>query len=217
MLIWAGKQYLEQLEILSAYICECGSNLANMLAGTMADRDKFASKIKDAERSAHDRSKQLIARLNRTPIKPLDQKTLRDLAVLLTEILHGIARAGNRFVLYQIDEPGTFLSQISQKLLQQATLINVVFAGISKGDCVLGQCEEIIQLDKEVERLLESGELYLFASERDPIEVIKRKQVFDEFRVLAEQARRIADFVKHLALTSTSVEGPHAFWRRRGA
>ena len=216
VLIGAGKQYLEQLEILSAFICECGSNLANMLAGTMADRDKFASKIKDAERSAHDQAKQLIARLNRTPIKPLDQKTVRDLAVLLTEILHGIARAGNRFVLCQIGEPGAFLPQISPKLLQQATLINAVFAGIPKGDCVLGLCEEIIQLDKEVERLLESGVQHLFVSERGSIEVM-RKQVFDEFQVLAEQVCRIADFVKNLALASTSVERPPAFWRRRGA
>ena len=217
MLIGAGKRYLEQLEILGTFICECGSNLANMLAGTMADRDKFASKIKDAERSAHDRSKQLIARLNRTAIKPLDQKTVRDLAVLLSEILHGIARAGNRFVLYQIGEPGAFLPQISQKLLRQATLINAVFAGIPKGDCVLGQCEEIIQLDKEVEGLLDSGVLHLFVSEKDPIQVIQRKQVFDEFQVLAEQVRRIADFVENLAIASTSVEHPQEFWRRRGA
>jgi uncharacterized protein Yka (UPF0111/DUF47 family) len=172
------KKYLEQLEILGALIHECGSNLSNIPADTMADRDKFASRIKDAERSAHDRSKQLIARLNRTSIKPLDQKTVRDLAVLLSEILHGIARAGNRLVLYQIGEPGAFLPQISPKLLRQATLINAVFAGIPKGDCVLGQCEERIQLDKEVERLLESGVLHLFVSEKDPIEVIKKAKVF---------------------------------------
>jgi uncharacterized protein Yka (UPF0111/DUF47 family) len=128
------KKYLEQLEILGALIYECGSNLSNILADTMADRDKFASKIKDAERSAHDRSKQPIARLNRTSIKPLDQKTVRDLAVLLSEILHGIARAGNRFVLYQIGEPGAFLPQISPKLLRQATLINAATPW-DTGDC----------------------------------------------------------------------------------
>jgi uncharacterized protein Yka (UPF0111/DUF47 family) len=217
MRIRAGKPYPGQLEILGVHICECGAELANLLAGAMADRGELASKIKDAERSARDRAKQLIARVNRAPIKPLDEKTVRHLAVMQSEILHGIARTSNRFVLFQIGDPAVFLPQISQKLLQQATLIKDVFAGIPRCDCVLGQCEEIIRLDKEVERLLESGMLHLFASEKDPIAVIKRKQVFDDFKTLAEKVRRIADFVKNLAIAPTSVECPNAGWRRRGA
>jgi uncharacterized protein Yka (UPF0111/DUF47 family) len=200
MLIMAGKQYLGQFEILGSSIYECGAEFADLLAGAMADRGAIGSRIKDKARSAHDRSKQLIAQLNRAPIKPLDEKIIRDLVVMQSEILRGIARASNCFMLYQISEPGAFLPQISQKLLQQATLIETVFAGIPRGDCILGQCEEIIRLDKEVERLLESGMLRLFASEKDPLEVIKRKQVFDEFRILAEKIRRLAEFLRNLAL-----------------
>jgi uncharacterized protein Yka (UPF0111/DUF47 family) len=216
MLIRAGKQYLGQLEILSAFIYECGAELERLLAGAPVDRGEIALKIRDAERSAHERSKQLITQLNQAPIKPLDEKTVRDLAIMQSEILRGIAKASNRFVLYQIGEPGAFLHQLSQKLLHQATLIKDVFAGILKGDSVLGQCEEIIHLDDEVERTLESCMLQLFASEKDPIEVIKRKQILDEFQVLAEKVRRIADFVKSLAIASTAAECPHKFWRRRG-
>ncbi|MBZ5500187.1 MAG: hypothetical protein LAP85_27650 [Acidobacteriia bacterium] len=114
-------------------------------------------------------------------------------------------------MIYQICEPGAFLPQISQKLLQQATLMKAVFAGIPRGDCVLGHCEEIIKLDKEVEGLLESGMLHLLASEKDPLEVIKRKQVFDDLKILAERVRRIADFVKILAIAHTAAECTQAF------
>jgi uncharacterized protein Yka (UPF0111/DUF47 family) len=217
MLIRAGKQYLGPLEIQGGFIYDCSADLAKILAATTVDRGEIALKLKDTERSALAKSKQLIAKLNRASIKPLDGEVVRDLAVMQSEILHVIARAGNRFVLYQIAEPGAFLPQISQKLLQQATLIKAVFAGISRGDCVLGQCDEIIQFDQEVERLLESGMLHLFASENDPIEVIKRKQVFDEFQILAAKLRRMADFVKVLATASIAVEDRHAFWHRRGA
>ncbi len=217
MLIRAGKQYLGPLEILGAFIYECGTDLAKILAGTTAERGELASKIKNTEKSAHDRSKQLINQLNRAPIKPLDEKIVRDLAVMQSEVLRGIAKTSNSFLLYQIGTPGAFLVQISQELLQQAALIKAIFAGIPKGDCVLGQCEEIIQLDKEVERLLESGMLHLFASEKDPLEVIKRKQVFDDLKILAAKVRRIADFVKILAIASAAAECPHAFWHRRSA
>lgn len=206
MLVGAGKPYLVQLEALGAFIWESGAQLAKILSGGVEERAEFASRINDTARSAHDRSKQLITRLNRSSIKPLDEKTVRALAVMQSEILRGMARASNDFVLYQIGEPGAFLPQISQKLLEQVTLIKAVFAGIPRSDCVLGHCEEIIQLDKEVERLLESGMLNLIASEKDPLEAIKRKQVFDDLKTLAEKVRRLADFVKMLAIASTAAD-----------
>jgi uncharacterized protein Yka (UPF0111/DUF47 family) len=210
MPIKAEKKYLEILEILGDWIVVCGSEFANLVGGAEVGRAASALRIDSVVRSARDQSKQLIHWLNRAAIKPLDEGIVRDLAAVQIAILQGIAKASNRFLLYEVGDPGTFLPKIAQQFLQQSTLIRTVVAGMARDESVLDPLNQIVQLDKEVQKLIETGILHLFGSERDPIEVIKRKQVLTEFQDLAENFCQFFEVVRNQCMVMAADTSPRA-------
>jgi uncharacterized protein Yka (UPF0111/DUF47 family) len=198
MLIKAGRPYMEELAQLGAIIFESGADLAQVLAGDSKARGELVSKLHGAKRSARERLRQLLAKLNRARIKPLDENIVRNLAVMQYELMRRIARSADCFLFYRIGEAGPFLPQIAQQLRQQARLIGTLIAEISNGNGDVRLCEGIIRLDSDVKIPIEEGVAHLFGSEHDPLEVIKWKGVFDSLGNMTEQCRRIAEFVKLL-------------------
>jgi hypothetical protein len=67
--------------------------------------------------------------------------------------LERLTAVGSSVILFRIWEPIDCAAKTALLLRRQATTIETILADVSKTGAVLGQCEEIIRLEREAGRL----------------------------------------------------------------
>ena len=143
----------------------------------------------------------IINTLNETFITPFDREDIMALANHMDDIVDGVYMLTNRFALYKISNP-TEPSKKMADILARATkaLQKAVSALRSKKLMkeTLLQCVEINRLENEADVVRDEAISNLFEHEKDPITIIKQKELY-------EQAETVVDFCEHTANVVESI------------
>jgi len=143
----------------------------------------------------------IINTLNETFITPFDREDIMALANHMDDIVDGVYMLTNRFALYKISKP-TEPSKKMADILARATkaLQKAVSALRSKKLMkeTLLQCVEINRLENEADVVRDEAISNLFEHEKDPIAIIKQKELY-------EQAETVVDFCEHTANVVESI------------
>ncbi|MBO7237835.1 MAG: DUF47 domain-containing protein [Elusimicrobiaceae bacterium] len=143
----------------------------------------------------------VINTLNETFITPFDREDIMALANHMDDILDAMYMITNRFALYKItnpSEPSKKLADIlarATKSLQKA--INTLRNKKSMKETLM-QCVEINRLENEADVVRDEAISSLFEKEKDPIAIIKHKELYEE-------AENAVDFCEHTAAVIESI------------
>lgn len=133
--------------------------------------------------------------LNETFITPFDREDILALANRLDDIMDNIYLLTNRFSLYKISKPTTYSKKMAVTIEQTVKALRHTMAALrNKKHMKETQeyCVEINRLENEGDVLRDEAISDLFANEKDPIMVIKQKELY-------EIAETTTDFCEHVA------------------
>ncbi len=162
--------------------------------------EKYAEQIKDLEHAGDDLTHSLLIRLNQTFITPFDREDMHLLASRIDDVLDLTDAAASRMVTYRIERvrPGT--ADLA-KILHEATgQVARAVRGLGKHDHILGPCIEINRLENDSDRLSRTLIAQLFEQEKDPIQIIKWKEIIEVIETAVDKCEDVADVVESVTL-----------------
>ena len=188
---------------MTVYILEAAEILGNMLRNPMADLVPLASKIKDLEHKGDELTHRVIDELNKTFITPIDREDIHDLSAALDDVLDLIDSTATRIVLFRIAEPITAVPEMCAVLLSQAMEMGAAVSNLQDNDHVVERCIEINRLENDADRLFQSAIAALFEEVKDPIDVIKRKEIIETLEAATDKAEDVANVLESIIVKNT--------------
>jgi len=168
-----------------------------MLEGAKAGNSQLAKaseQIKTIESRGDEITHDIFTRLNQTFITPLDPEDIQALSVSLDNVLDGIEDAAHRMVAYQLNPITPTMLELCEIVKQCAISLQKAFEMLDKKkDRVMEHCIEINRLENEADRLVRKAVAELFINEKDPIAIIKLKEVYDFLEATTDFCEDVAD------------------------
>ena len=167
--------------------------------------EETVKKIKDFEHEGDTLSHEIVDMLNRTFITPIDREDIYTLANTLDDILDMINSMSNRIKLYKLDANDEHMIQFADTIAQSTqALANAVkhMHDTQRARRVLDHCIEVNRLENMGDQIREKAISNLFETEKDPIMVIKWKEIY-------EVAEGTLDTCEHVAKVIESILVKH--------
>jgi uncharacterized protein len=188
---------------MTVYILEAAEILGNMLRNPDADLVSLAAKIKDLEHKGDELTHRVIDELNKTFITPIDREDIHDLCAALDDVLDLIDSTATRIVLFRITEPIKSVPEMCSVLLNQVKTIGAAVSNLQDNDHVVERCIEINSLENDADKLFQSAIAALFEEVKDPIDVIKRKEIIETLEAATDKAEDVANVLETIIVKNT--------------
>jgi hypothetical protein len=163
----------------------------------------MAAKIKDLEHKGDELTHSVIDELNKTFITPIDREDIHDLSAALDDVLDLIDSTAIRIVLFRIAEPIRYIPEMCAVLLSQAMEIGAAVSNLQDNNHVVERCIEINRLENDADRLFQSAIASLFEEVKDPIDVIKRKEIIETLEAATDKAEDVANVLESIIVKNT--------------
>lgn len=176
--------------------------LSDLLQRDESERAAIADKIKQLERQADEVTHEVVTRLDKTFITPLDREDIHLLASRLDDVLDaidGIARRSQIFKLGPSPAGAVQMSGIIERAAQQL-LDAVRVMGNGRPKTVLAACVEIKRLEEEGDSLYHDWLKRLFDETSDPVRLMKWKEIYDSLERTLDVAEDVANVLESVAI-----------------
>ena len=180
-----------------------GARLMKSLLENYRDVATQVSKLKDIEHRGDDMMHSLLTKLNSTFITPFDREDIHRLASAIDDVLDLLNAAGDRMIVYKITSVPSDTAKLAGLILDQSVELERAVAGLEKQQHVLEHCVEINRLENEADAITRNAVGHLFDTEKDPIQLIKIKELFEVLELATDKAEDAANVLEAVVLKST--------------
>lgn len=199
------ETFLPQFARGAEVIVEAARVLDALAASPVLD-DERAVRIKQLEHQGDQIAHETFDLLNRTWITPIDREDIHVLVRNLDDVLDYIDAAAARIVLYRIASTTPELKKITSIIVQSAEAIQKAMALLSDlkhSKQILEACVEINRLENEADTVAQIAIGRLFAEAKDPIEVMKWKEIYDFVEGATDRCEDVANTLEAIVIKST--------------
>jgi predicted phosphate transport protein (TIGR00153 family) len=155
-------------------------------------------KLKEVEHEADMITHRTYEKLHKTFLTPLDREDIYALVNKMDSVLDLTEASAVRMSLFKIKKPAPELFQQARILRDAIGKLKKMVHGLrdmKNSKMILDACVEINTLENEGDTLLRKMMGNLFENEKDPIELIKCKEIFERF----EEAIDVCEDVSNIA------------------
>ena len=185
---------------MSQHIVEAAEALKQILDDPAGQSQACSARIKDLEHKGDELTHRVIQELNKTFITPIDREDIHDLCTCLDDVLDLIDSTAARLVMFKITERISGLPEMAAVLLSQAKEIQAAVSKLQDNDHVEERCIEINRLENDADRLFQTAIGLLFEEVKDPIDVIKRKEIIDTLERATDKAEDVANILETITV-----------------
>jgi predicted phosphate transport protein (TIGR00153 family) len=191
--------FLKQVEIISR-----ASRL--LLDGVQSGNSKLAQiagEIEKLERAGDDVIHEVFDRLNKTFLTPLDPEDIHRLSSHLDDVLDGIEDAAHRLVHYGLEPIPPIVVELARIIDACAKAMQRAFQDLDRRRDLLTHCIEINRLEGEADRLMRIAVAELFQNEKNPIHLIKVKEIYNVLESTTDRCEDVADVLQGVVVKNS--------------
>jgi len=196
------EEFFELFEQVAKKCHEAAGHLKELLSGKGERWAYSIEAIKKLEHECDDITHEVVNRLDRTFITPIDREDIHLLASDLDDVIDRIDGTARRVQIFKLTEPpaaGVFeLTDIIQRIT--ATIMDAVGKLRNDHQGVFNHSIKAKQLEEEGDALYQDILGRLFDEEKDPIRLIKWKEIYDNLETTIDQAEDVANDLESIAL-----------------
>jgi hypothetical protein len=194
-LIPRSEHFFNDFVGLASEIREGSRLLKQMMSSDPPDISK-AEAIKDVEHNCDGRTRAIIESVNTTFVTPLDREDIHALAIALDDVMDAIDAAAAVTRLYKITHIRPGARRLADIVCESMDRITEAVAALEKRKGVLELAARINQLEREADRVHQDSIVALFDEERDPITVIKWKEIFDFLEAATDRCEDVGNLLE---------------------
>jgi uncharacterized protein Yka (UPF0111/DUF47 family) len=177
-----------------------------LLDGVRCGRSRLASdatEISVLEHRGDEVIHEVFNRLNQTFITPIDPEDIHSIASALDNVLDGIEDTSHRLVSYHIDPIPPSMVTLAEIVAACAKSMMGAMVALEHNGHTMEHCIEINRLENEADRIGRAAVVDLFDTEKDPITVIKLKEVYEFFEDTVDSCEDVADVLQNVAVKNS--------------
>jgi predicted phosphate transport protein (TIGR00153 family) len=159
--------------------------------------------IKDLEHVGDQLTHDTFEHLNNTYITPINREDITALAGRLDDIVDLIDESANRVLLYRVGRPREDATGIAEILTRMTALIvetMPMIRNMRNSEKLFAKCRQIAALEKEADRASEQALASLLGSPRDPVEVIKWKDIYEDLETACNHCKHVANVIEEIVI-----------------
>jgi uncharacterized protein len=179
-----------------------GTRLLHDILKNPANMEPRLDQLQEIEHRGDDMTHGIITALNQTFITPFDREDIHRLTSSLDDVLDYVNAAGVRLRLYKIKSPPSIAAELAAMIVEQSEELAQGVSLLEKNKLVLEHCVEVHRLENEADRLSRKAIADLFDNEKDPIQLIKIKELYEVLETATDKAEDAANVLEAVALKS---------------
>ncbi len=164
---------------------------------------RLVTEIKKVEHEADILTHQIIIRIDKSFVTPIDREDIHRLANVLDnciDLVDGTARRVEMFHVTDSREPARELCRV---LLQAAKEIEEAVTKIKKPQLVSQQASKIKLLEEEGDAIYHEAVGALFRTATDPVELIKWKELYDTLERALDECEDVGNVLESISLKNS--------------
>jgi hypothetical protein len=169
--------------------------LEQMLAGERPIWDK-ADEIKEVEHKCDFLTHEIIQRLNRTFVTPIDREDIHALARSLDDVMDAIDASAALVRLYRLDTVRFGANELARTISACTKEVRLALQAMEEKKGVSRHAVEINRLENEADRTHAQAVSRLFEEEHDPLMVIKWKETLDFLEDATDRCEDVANVLE---------------------
>ncbi|EKD45662.1 MAG: hypothetical protein ACD_69C00192G0002 [uncultured bacterium] len=166
-----------------------------------SDPYKSQHLIKDIEHKGDLQTHEIIKKLNKSFITPFDREDIYSLASTLDDIIDLIDTTTQHIIVYHIDRITPEAKELGFIILKACQTIERAVSALEKHPTHISEyCIEINSLENEADRVRADAISRLFVEEKDPIRLIKWKEIYENLELVTDQCEDAANILETIVV-----------------
>jgi uncharacterized protein Yka (UPF0111/DUF47 family) len=173
------------------------------LVTTASNIDVRVKRIKENEHETDTITHRCVEALHKTFITPIERDDIHRLITRMDDIMDFIDAAADRIGLYEIKAMTIDVVDMATVLVQSAKEVETACKGLrnlKNPRALLHSCVVINRLENEADAILRRAVARLFREERDPIHIIKWKEIYELMETATDRCEDVANVIEGVVL-----------------
>lgn len=179
-----------------------GAKLLHAILSDFQNVEARVQQLHDIEHKGDDLTHSVLVKLHQTFITPFDREDIHELATKIDDVLDFLHAAAERLVMYKITTAPSQAAELAAVIVRQSEEIYKAVLKLDKHEVVLEHCVEINRLENEADRLARTALAGIFDREKDPISLIKQKELIEVLETATDKAEDVANILESVVLKS---------------
>jgi len=193
-------KFFDYLNLQTENLVKATGYFKSVLKNGVMD-EAAARKIHDLEHEGDTLSHEIMDMLNRTFITPIDREDIFALANQIDDVLDLLNAMAGRMKLYKLDPGDEYFSQFIDLIDQSAIALSNAIKHMhdtKRARRVLDHCIEVNRLENMGDQVREKAIGHLFDTEKDPIMVIKWKEMYEVAESTLDDCEHVAKVIESI-------------------
>ena len=197
-----GNEFFDYFEKHASRTVDAARLLKAMLENP-GDAQEQAKRIHEIEHEGDQITHNAIEKLHQTFITPIDRGDIHQLISRLDDVLDLVDSTAERLWLYDMREVEPEARSLGEVLLNATLEVHRAMGNVRNlkdRQAILRNCMEINRYENEGDGIIRRAVARLFHEERDPIHVIKWKEIYDYLEDAIDRCEDVANVLEGVAL-----------------
>lgn len=155
-----------------------------------------ADEINEVEHKCDVLTHEVIQRLNRTFVTPIDREDIHALARSLDDVMDAIDASATLIRLYRLEAVRFGARELARIITASTEGVRNALESMEKHSDIIAHSVEINRLENEADRAHQLAVSRLFDEERDPILVMKWKETLDFLEAATDRCEDVANVLE---------------------
>ncbi|HWB43140.1 MAG TPA: DUF47 family protein [Gemmatimonadales bacterium] len=199
------EKFFDLFSAVASVTTEAAKLLQDLLQAEPQRRGVIVDQIKRLEHQADEVTHEVVTRLDRVFITPLDREDIHLLASRLDDVIDLIDGTARRLLMFRAGKSPEGAVLIADVIGRAVAELQSAVRALEKNRAgtVLEACVQVKRLEEEGDSLYHEWLGRLFEGEPDPLTVIKWKEIYDNLE-------KTLDFIEDAANVLESISIKHA-------
>ncbi len=190
------EKFFALFEQQSQYIAEGAKILLACVLDGGSQTGTFVAQIRDIEHKGDEATHEIMTRLNQTFITPFDPEDIHRLASCLDDVLDMIDAVIGRLALFKLTVMPPAVTTLAEIIETCSRALVKAVHAMATGGSVAAHLIEINQLENEADRVNRQALAHLFETQKDAIELIKLKEIYEMMEAATDLCEDAANVIE---------------------
>ena len=161
-----------------------------------------AKRLERLEHDAGQLNHEIMERLNKTFITPIDREDIHSLATDLDDVMDLMEAVTERFILFKVQQMLPQAKEIAKVIQQQLQEMQRMIPHLRRmrRESIMPHCVEINRLENTGDRLLRTAFATLFDGSHEPLVVIKWRELYGLMEEATDKCEDVANVIESIVL-----------------
>src|SRR5690349_44483 len=164
------------------------------MVSSSANLEAKAKRIKEIEHETDVITHRCVEALHKVFLTPIERDDIHRLIVRMDDIMDFVEAASERMALYEITAMTPEVRDLADTLTRAAKAVEQALKGLrdlKHPKVILERCVDINRFENEADAILRGALARLFKEEKDPITIIKWKEVYEHLESATDRCEDV--------------------------